>query len=346
MIVFFAESTLLSEFNNIKDIGWFHKSKILLYHTKLITSQYCMSEKWSVMIPVCNRLTYLDQTIRSVLAQDLGAGQMQICIVDNSTTPIDWVSFLKNYAPDRVEVFKQKKHMLMTQNWNTCITQSRGELIHILHDDDWVLPGFYDQVGETAEQHPDCGGFFVRCFVTSSDGEIDHLAARVPHLKNPSSHAGSLRYANDLMAPGVVVRKSAYDKVGLFNTTLVFTTDWEMWLRVIRCTSGISINRPLACYRFYEGNETSRLAQTAENLIDCLRLAQLMAPLDPDFDINYFRSMIRSLALRQANQNKILGNANAVVANSRMASELRVKVSFLRRLRSALSCFRKTLFPI
>ena len=42
--------------------------------------------EWSVMIPTYNRARFLDQTLRSVLAQDPGPERMQIEVIDNSTT--------------------------------------------------------------------------------------------------------------------------------------------------------------------------------------------------------------------------------------------------------------------
>jgi glycosyltransferase involved in cell wall biosynthesis len=101
---------------------------------------------FSVMIPVCNRTKYLHQALESVLNENYSPDQMQICIVDNSTETINWQSFLTDEERKRIQVFNQPTHVGLAANWNTCITQSRGHLIHILHDDDWILPGFYHEI--------------------------------------------------------------------------------------------------------------------------------------------------------------------------------------------------------
>lgn len=295
------------------------------------------------MIPVCNRLKYLRQTLDSVLAQAPGPEQMQICIVDNSTETIAWDSILSQPESERIEIFRQKNHLPLMANWNSCVQLARGDLVHILHDDDWVLSGFYARVSAEAFRHPDCGGFFVRCFVAAEDGSIERLAARCRDLESVSNDPGELRYSNEVLCPGVVVRRSAYEKVGNFDPRFVFCHDWEMWLRIIRHCSGLSINEPLAAYRYYSGNETSRQAASGENIEDCLRFADFLEVGDPLFDRRHFEDLMIHWAKRQESDFRRIGNADAVAANAAIRKRLERKLPLPQRARIGLNTFKRTL---
>ena len=56
--------------------------------------------------------------------------------------------------PEDARVIPSKELLSMAGNWNRCLGESRGELIHILHADDAVAPGFYQAVLELAARYP------------------------------------------------------------------------------------------------------------------------------------------------------------------------------------------------
>src|SRR5437879_1253487 len=101
---------------------------------------------WSVMIPTYNRLTYLEQALRSALDQDPGPEQMQIGVVDNCSTEVDTEAFIRKIAGDRIEFYRNPQNVGTYLNCNQCIVHARGQWVHILHDDDAVLPGFYREL--------------------------------------------------------------------------------------------------------------------------------------------------------------------------------------------------------
>ena len=53
------------------------------------------------------------------------------------------LQLVRDIAGDRVTVHREPKNNGLGRIWNRCIERARGEWVHILHQDDIVLPGFY-----------------------------------------------------------------------------------------------------------------------------------------------------------------------------------------------------------
>lgn len=254
---------------------------------------------FSVMIPVCNRTKYLRQTIESVLQSNYSSEQMQICIVDNSTEKIDWVSLLSPLEFRRIELFTQDKHVSMVENWNTCIIQARGHLVHILHDDDWVMRGFYEKLTTLSNIFPDCKLIATRSFFTDNEGHFSGVTRRVKSLEQASHNIEAFHTGNPLQCASVVIRREFYEQEGGFHPKLVHTADWEMWLRAISKGSGVMVPDVLAAYRVFPENDTGRLMRTAENLRDRERSIAVAAAGNIEFNAARARSALVAFAFEQ-----------------------------------------------
>lgn len=299
---------------------------------------------WSVMIPTFNCAAYLRETLASVLAQDPGPTAMQIEVVDDCSTKDDPAAVVREFSPDgRVVFHRQPVNGGAIANFNTCIERSRGHLVHILHGDDSVLPGFYARMGELAAGHPQLAWFAGRAMIIDAAGAIETLSPRVPDLESPGNDASPLALQNEIKTPTVVIRRSFYERWGGFLPSLIHTADWEMWARARARGGGIMLNAALSNYRVFPGNDTSRLARSAMNLRDGLRLAANIEALIPQFDRTAFRRQVAQSALCQGRKFGQLGDAEALQANlglwreltpwsQRLTVHLRTFLSLIRRL--------------
>lgn len=279
---------------------------------------------WSVMIPTFNCAIYLRQTLQSVLLQAPDPAQMQIEVVDDVSTQDDPEAEVREVGAGRVLFHRKPQNEGGTCNFNTCIQRARGELVHILHGDDYVLPGFYAAVAETFKQHPDAAMVVTRSLIVDEQGALDTISGRLSSWEKASSRSvGLLAYQNDIRTPAVVVRRSFYEKHGGFVPALIHTADWEMWLRACHFGSALAINEPLASYRMFAANHTGRLMRTGENLRDYLRLADLASDyLGDELEMRRFRRMVSDLAWGQAGLFLKNGDASASDTNLKLWREV------------------------
>ena len=72
------------------------------------------------------------------------------------------------------------------------------------------------------------------------------------------------------------VRRTRFLEVGGFDESIRWTSDWELWARLIRSGSGIGlVNEPLATYRLHEATlSAKRLQQARGRLMTCGRILE------------------------------------------------------------------------
>lgn len=79
-----------------------------------------------------------------------------------------------------------------------------------------------------------------------------------------------------MQTPSIVVRRSVYEEIGGFDTSLFHTADWDMWKRIAVRYAIWYEPAILACYRVHPASDTSRLVCTGRNLEDARRAIALM----------------------------------------------------------------------
>jgi hypothetical protein len=228
---------------------------------------------FSVMIPTYNRSAYLRQTLESVLAQDLGPEIMQIEVVDNCSTEGEIGQLVREIGRGRVQFWQQKRNVGMVPNWNTCIRRAQGHWIHILNDDDLVLPGFYETYQKLINQFPSATIAFSPSVLINESGDEIGTTESLTKKDGPVDDF-LLREAIShwMFTPSVVVRRSVYESTGGFIESLRQTFDWEMWFRAGLLGLPITLTTPFSLYRIHSGCETNALVLTGTK--ECIQTTE------------------------------------------------------------------------
>ena len=206
---------------------------------------------WSVMLPVYRPdERYLDETLESVLAHDPGPERMQIAVVDDAS-PDDVAARVVERRGGRVELHRAPENGGMARNWNLGVTLARGRWVHLLHQDDLVLPGFYTRLGAAIQARPELGAAYVQHYLIDGEGRRRRVMSQ-----NPMTRAGVVEdwleqvfVQLSFQTPAVVVRRDAYEALGGFREDFRYALDWDFWKRVAARYPVWYDPKPLACYR-------------------------------------------------------------------------------------------------
>lgn len=238
---------------------------------------------FSVMVPTFEPGASLFKTLHSVLVQGWDKCDMQIAVVDDGSCGGDVTALVRSIDPTgRIEVHADGKRLGIGGNWNRAIHLAKGRFVHLLHQDDHVLPGFYKRMAGPLDGRQRIGMAFCRCRIADGTGRL---------LKTQMQQrlfAGILRgwqsrisVRQRIETPSAVVPRATYEMLGGYRTDLCQALDWEMWVRIAAHYLVWYEPRPLAVFHRHPLSETSRLkirGDTWDDLVSAIRINARVFP--------------------------------------------------------------------
>lgn len=295
---------------------------------------------WSVMITVYNRVTHLERAIQSVVNQAPGREKMQIEVVSDGSDEITQsriAEIVDTTAGERVVLHQQSRNLGHPYIFNLCLGRAHGQWIHILHDDDWVKPGFYDALEAGIRSQQDIGVAFCRgiqlqalglgwasWLERAAPGVIDNWLERIALMCR-------------LQFSSVVVKREAYEELGGFTDEVGSAFDWDMWKRVATRYPVWFEPQILAVISRNDDSETDSLLTSGEQVDDSRKSIDFSSDCMPaiftDEVSNRAKEHLAVRALTIAEAQLESGAYEAAVANIRAG----LKCSRSEKVRKSLA---------
>jgi glycosyltransferase involved in cell wall biosynthesis len=223
---------------------------------------------WSVMIPTYNCSAFLRQTLESVLQQAPGPEKMQIEVIDDASTDADIEQLVADIGKGRIGFFRQPVNQGSLRNFETCLNRSKGEWVHILHGDDVVNKGFYNEIESLFLAYPEAGAAYTGFWHVNEAGEErypNEFVLSEPGIIN--DWLTIIAQGQKLQPPAIVVKRSVYEKLGGFFG-VHYGEDWEMWVRIAANYPMAHSPERLAQYRVHSNNISSRYFLSGQHIKD------------------------------------------------------------------------------
>lgn len=217
--------------------------------------------------------------------------------------------------------------------------RAHGELIHILHQDDFVEDDYYAHIELLAAEHPNAGLYATRCFYVDADLTIVGVSNCVQEMETPRLGPEPFFYETPIQCSAVTVRRSAYRDLGNFRLDMGYVTDCEMWARISDAHGAVVCPGVKASFRMGHGSETSRMLRSAEAIEDISRLNRLLERRYPSFDPDRGRARASDTAWHSFRTFRKCGDHTASVANYKAwasITSLRRRLGYHARHRLAL----------
>jgi glycosyltransferase involved in cell wall biosynthesis len=216
---------------------------------------------WSVMIPAFNRTEYIETLLNSILEQNIPAEQMHIEVVENAPINPRIGEIVERVGKGRIGHFGQPSKMRYTRNWTTCLQRSRGEWVHFIHDDDYILPGFYQTYMDQIRETPHLELIGSQSKNIQSDGnEIGPYVAprKARKVKDQRIFKQQLLLHNFLPPPAVVLKRELIERIGGYSNIMFYGADWEFWTRAASQGQVGFIDKTMSCYRVQSNSKYRR----------------------------------------------------------------------------------------
>ena len=212
------------------------------------------------MLPHYGRLDLVQDTVRSVLAQD--DPEWRLTVVDDSgDLPdqglADWCDSL---GEPRVRYLRNDRNLGINRNFQRCVDLVEHELAVVIGMDDLVLPGYVGTVRRAHAAHPgvamvqpgveivDGGGAPARTLVDVAKRWVYAPRVSTPTVLNGERLATSLLRGNWLYFPSICWRSEPLRSTG-FREGLSVVQDLALVIDLVLAGESLLVD-PTTCFRY------------------------------------------------------------------------------------------------
>ncbi len=227
----------------------------------------------SIILPTYNSIRFLDERLKSIINQTLSG--WECIVIDGYSSDGSWEKIQDMASADKRFHLYQYLPQGPYDAWNKGIHLAKGKYIYIATSDDTMSTDCLKKLAEGLDQHEDCD--MAHCCLTIIDEEGKDLKshgwdwARFPpgqyfgtwynkrHKRIAPHDAilyGSLHTVYHSVTQ-LLIRRSLFEKTGLFRTDVGSSADFEWGMRAAFLTNTLHIPEYLATWRVHTQQGTN-----------------------------------------------------------------------------------------
>ncbi len=176
----------------------------------------------SVITPSYNQADFLEDTIKSVLAQDYPA--IEYLIIDGGSTDGS-VDIIRKYKSE-LEWWISEPDEGQAAAINKGMMRAKGEIVAWLNSDDLYLPGAVSRAVAEFQSHPQLGLVFGNAVTIDADG------CPIRELIFPDWQLEDLIGFRIICQPAVFMARELYEQVAGLDLNYHFMLDHHLWIRI------------------------------------------------------------------------------------------------------------------
>lgn len=223
----------------------------------------------SVVIPAFNYAHFLPTAMASVLGQTWP--HLELILVDDGST--DQTPAVAAAQTDPRFRYVRQENAGLSAARNTGIGAARYPFVAFLDADDLWHPHFLERVmGAFAEREERFAMVASQTVRMDPEGRVTQHRHGNPEPDRELTIRDFL-IRNRPLSSSVVIRKAAFEKCGLFDTSLRSSEDRDMWIRLTRHYRAWFIGQPLGQVRRHPANMSKNAVRMKRNSFSVLKKA-------------------------------------------------------------------------
>lgn len=226
----------------------------------------------SVIMSAYNHASYVAQAIQSVLDQTFE--NFEFLIADDGSSD-STQEVIAGFHDARITFFPHAQNRGACVTTNELIEKAKGKYVAILNSDDyWSLDKLAYQVDFLEKNTEYVAIFGSGSFVDKEGNPIPEEELSFGDMfdqKNRSQGEWLRRLfdqSNCLCHPSVLIRRSCYAEVGLYNDCYRQLPDFDMWIRLVKKSPFFVSDKKIISFRIMPGENAS--SPTPSNLLRCM----------------------------------------------------------------------------
>lgn len=273
----------------------------------------------SVIIPNYNHAAYLDDRIKTVLAQSYE--NFEVVILDDNSND-DSRAIIEKFRKElRVKsiIYNSENSGNTFKQWNAGIAEADGDFIWIAESDDLadknflrtIMRGFTDSDVILSF----CQSYRMNCTGKITGDWYDFMKKADPTLFNNDFIIDgaifidrALIYRNTIPnASSVVFRKKTYIQLGGADITLPYCSDWLIWLKMATIGKVAFTTQPLNYFRYHNHSVIAKAGKSGELFFKKydIELRNLFESYIHSKDQNHFKELLQKNSALKKNEEKV-----------------------------------------
>jgi len=207
--------------------------------------------KVSVRMPAYNHEAYVEAAILSVLNQSFQ--DFELLVIDDGSTDRT-PEILERLSQEHGFYFERQENMGLTKTLNKLVGMCRGEYLTGLASDDMYAPERLAAQVEALDTNPEAAFVYGKMKAMDASGVLlEENKAFNDFDGTEDARPMMLRRGMFFAAPTTMIRRSAYEAVGPYDTSLPFE-DYDWFLRCVLRYPAVGLNDVLLYYRKHDSN--------------------------------------------------------------------------------------------
>jgi glycosyltransferase involved in cell wall biosynthesis len=234
--------------------------------------------KASVLLPVYNAASFLEEAIHSILNQSFKDFEL-IILNDGSKDHSKEIIF--TFTDPRIKYIENETNLGLIKTLNKGIGICKGKYIIRMDADDICDPKRIEKQIRFLEEHPDIGLCGTWAYVIDNKGTI---TGKIINQTSPSFISVSLLFSVPLIHPSICFKASLLKQH--FYHEIPVAEDYDLWCRLNEQTKIANIPDFLLYYRWHNTNISREKQQIQEqNKETLIRKELLKSGLEPDSEM-------------------------------------------------------------
>ena len=231
----------------------------------------------SVIIPTYNGQQQIRDALGSIQKQDDDG--VEVVIVDDGSTD-QTLKIVQSYSEClNIRIIEREHNGNWVSNTNHGILNSSGKYICFLHQDDRWENDRLKIVRSILKDNPEVAMCFHPAWFIGPDGKHIGLWECPFNVKNNLEIISSdillkcLLIQNFIAVSSPVFIKDNAVKAGLLDESMIYTADWDFWLKMSQYDPIAYIPKPLTCFMVHPESQTEHLSDKAgdvEKQLSCV----------------------------------------------------------------------------
>jgi glycosyltransferase involved in cell wall biosynthesis len=195
----------------------------------------------SVVTPSFNQAEYLEETIKSVLAQQ--HRPLEHIVVDGGSSDHS-VAIIRRYS-ERLAWWVSEPDAGQADAINKGLMHASGDVLTYLNSDDYYLPGAITKVVAAFANNPAVG------VVYGQAAWVTEFGRRVRGTRTYLRSNNMLDNLFGIPQPAAFFHRHVLERIGLFDASLHFALDADFFLRALGSFEAVVLDDELACMRLH-----------------------------------------------------------------------------------------------